>query len=243
MVEYTDWVSDSVGGSKPSRYEVRWEGRDVRVDIIALWVAVLVSSDTMILDASSVLGAVDTRMALKGAWGGVWTAAAGSGGTAGKPSRGEWALCGRNGDVGLVEATSGCMSGVGDSDGGGRLGGGGCTVTDIGDGWQSMVSVSSTYVSCDASSSIYSEALSGIGGSGGLPGVSSSSSYSRTGDGLRTRERRSGDEAEALGPARASCGVRTTVAPVPKTPLRGRVNASARFANRGSEMRTGREGA
>ena len=178
MVEYTDRASESEDGNNPNRYEVRWDGRDVKVDIMALWVAVLVSSDTMILNASRVLGAIDTRTALKGAWGGVWIAAAGSGGTAGKESNGECALWGRKGDVDLTGATSERMSGVCSSEGGGRLGGGGCTVTDIGDGWQSMVSESSTYVSCDASSSIYSEALSGIGGSGGLPGVSVSSSYS-----------------------------------------------------------------
>ena len=165
----------------------------------------------MILDGSMVLlGGGDTRMALKGAWGGVWIAAAGSGGTAGKESKGEGPLLwGRTGGMGLTGATSECMSGIDGREGGGRLGGGGCTVTGKGDECHSLtVSASpevSTSASCNESSSIYSESSLGIGGSGGLPGTSSSSSsYSRTGLGLRTRERRSGDEAEALGPARAS---------------------------------------
>ena len=139
-------------------------------------------------------------------------------------------------------------SGMEGSEGGGLEGGGWCIVTGSGPSWSSSAVSRSSGSSC---CSTKSETSSGIGGRGGLAGrdtaPSSSSANSRmaecAGDGLRTRECRSGKEADALGPARASCGVRTTVAPWPRTPLRGCVRASTGFAKRGSEMRTGREGA
>ena len=55
------------------------------VDIVVLWVAVLVSKDTMIFAGSKELfGAGDTRMAPNGDWGGEARTPAGRGGTGGK---------------------------------------------------------------------------------------------------------------------------------------------------------------
>ena len=55
------------------------------VDIVVLWVAVLVSKDTMIFAGSRVLfGTGDTRMAPNGDCGGDARTPAGNGGTGGK---------------------------------------------------------------------------------------------------------------------------------------------------------------
>ena len=84
-VEYTDRVSSSVEGNSPRRYDARWEGREISVDIVVLCVAVLVSSETMILEGSNEpLGTGDTRIAWKGDCGGVGRALEGRGGTGGK---------------------------------------------------------------------------------------------------------------------------------------------------------------
>lgn len=165
-VEYIDCVSESVEGNSPNRYDVRREGRDVSVDIVVRCVAVLVSKDTMIFEGSEeLLGTGDTRMALKGAWGEGTTTPAGSGGTGGNKSNGD--LCGRRGGVVLTGARSESKSGIDGIDGGGRMGGGGCTAVGMKVECESIVSASSP---SSNSSSIYSASLSGIGGSGGLPG-------------------------------------------------------------------------
>ena len=57
------------------------------------------------------------------------------------------------------------------------------------------------------------------------------------------RVRRSGEDADAAGPARASWGVLTMIAPSPSTPLRWWAKASIGSMKRGSETRTGLEGA
>ena len=84
-VEYTDRVSSSVEGNSPRRYDVRWEGREISVDIVVLCVVVHVSNDTMILVGSKELfGTGDTRRALKADWGGAESTPEGKGGTGGK---------------------------------------------------------------------------------------------------------------------------------------------------------------
>lgn len=71
FVEYTDRESESAEGNSPRRNDARQDGRETSVAIVVRCVAVLVSSETMIFEGSSVLlGTGDTRIASKGDCGG-----------------------------------------------------------------------------------------------------------------------------------------------------------------------------
>ena len=89
-----------------------------------------------------------------------------------------------------------------------------------------------------------SASSSGSGGSGGLPGLLLEASSSSCSSSSTSPTSSSGIRSCLSGlPARpesASCGVRTTVAPEPRCPLR--VSLSSELVPKGSEMRTGFEG-
>lgn len=67
FVEYTDRESQSAERNSPRRKDARQDGRETSVAIVVHCVAVLVSSETMIFEGSSVLlGTGDKRIASKG---------------------------------------------------------------------------------------------------------------------------------------------------------------------------------
>lgn len=213
----------SGGGSSVCIYDANNEDRDISVFIVVLCVTVEVSRDTMTLAGSTFPeGGDERRIGSKGGCGGDAGRLAGSAGTGGNESR--TLIAGRRlGVLGMDEVEPSSESGAG---GIGRVGREG---VDVREGVGSASSTSST---------------SGIGGSGGLLGLEGeySEASSISSSIASTSDSNPASSASCLGPAKASCGVRTTIAPAPRVPLR-LVMVSNALWSWGSDMRIGFEGA
>lgn len=188
-------------------------------------VAELVSMVTIILEGSIVLlGTGDSRIGSKGGWGGVAETLTGSGGTGGKFSAKD----------GLVFALMTGRRIVDDAigaGGGGRVGHGGTDVSFTGRLDELLVCVEVDVVKVDDSR----EDFGGTGG--GLPERVGNPIASSKADPRCSLSSSSSNR--ALVPDNASCGVLTTVAPLPRGPLRLILNISKELSNLGSDMRIG----
>lgn len=188
-------------------------------------VAELVSMVTIILEGSiALLGTGDSKIGSKGGWGGVAETLTGSGGTGGRSSAKDWEgfalITGRR----IVDDVIG-------AGGGGRLGHGGTDVSFVGR-LDELLCVEADIVEFDDSREDFDGTGGGLPASVGKPIASSSEEDPRC-------PLSSSSSNRALVPESASCGVLTTIAPLPRGPLRLTLNISKELSNLGSDMRIG----
>lgn len=190
-------------------------------------VAELVSMVTIILEGSIVLlGTGDSRIGSKGGWGGVAETLTGSGGTGGRFSA-------KDGDV-FVLMTGRRIAVDIIGAGGGRLGHGGADVSFAGR-LEELPCVEVDIVGVDDSREDFD-------GTGGGPSESIGKPIASLGCASEADSRcppSSSSSNRVLVPDSASCGVLTTMAPLPRGPLRLTLNISKELLNLGSDMRIG----
>lgn len=190
--------------------------------------AELVSIVTMILEGSiALLVTGDSRIGSKGGWGGVAETFTGSDGTGGRFSA-------KDGEV-LALVTGRRIAGDAIGAGGGaRVGRGGADVSFAGR-LDELLCVEANIVEIDDSREDFDGTGGGLSGSVGEPTASS--------EGASKADLPCGplssSSNKTLVPDSASCGVLTTIAPLPRGPLRFTLKISKELSNLGSDIRIG----